>query len=116
MNTKYRRTQQWLKDAPGLDDDIALARAAFLSRAATLASTIPSVYSPETDHASPKLGDAPSTGQAAMNGLGLEYDDASDMVSAAEMAKAARGRHTGDEGIKVPTTPIPLSRSRCADV
>ncbi|KAG8972744.1 hypothetical protein FRC05_009574 [Tulasnella sp. 425] len=99
MNTKYRRTQQWLKDAPGLDDDIALARAAFLSRAATLASTIPSVYSPETDHASPKVGDARSTGRAVVNGLGLEYD-ASDMLSAAELAKAARGRHSGDEGIK----------------
>ncbi|KAG8958064.1 hypothetical protein FRC00_003088 [Tulasnella sp. 408] len=100
MNTKYRRTQQWLKDAPGPDDDITLARAAFLSRATTLASTIPSVYSPETDHASPKPEDPHSTERLAVNGLGLEYDDASDVLSAAEMAKAAQGRHKGDEVIK----------------
>lgn len=112
MNTKYRRTQQWLKDAPGSDDDITLARAAFLSRATTLASTIPSVYSPETDHASPASEDSHSTERLGVNGLGLEYDDASDVLSAAEMAKAARGRHKGDEVIKVLASvshcPLPL--------
>ncbi|KAG8983971.1 hypothetical protein FRB90_005636, partial [Tulasnella sp. 427] len=100
MNTKYRRTQQWLKDAPGSDDDIALARAAFLSRATTLASTIPSVYSPDTDHPSPRIEDIRTTDRSPVNGLGLEYDDASDALSAAEMAKTARGRHRRDEMAK----------------
>ncbi|KIO32342.1 hypothetical protein M407DRAFT_4535 [Tulasnella calospora MUT 4182] len=104
MNTKYRRTQQWLKDAPGPDDDITLARAAFLSRATTLASTIPSVYSPETDHASPMPEDTQSTERLAVNGLGLEYDRSGDVLSAAEMAKAARRRHKGDEVIKNAST------------